>query len=66
MFTSDLFTVLIDRTSQKGVLAGFLSQKQQFGHAEVDLRNSPVLLLKAAGDEFKSSPVNLCQQTRQS
>ena len=50
MFTSDLFTVLIDRCSQKGILAGFLSQKQQFGHAEVDLRDSPNLQLKASGD----------------
>ena len=50
IFVSDFFSVVIDQTIQKGVLAGFLSQKQQFGHAEVDLRDEPMLQLKAAGD----------------
>ena len=40
-FTSDFFTVVIEQSSQSGLLAGFLSQKQQFGHAEVDLRGNP-------------------------
>ncbi len=50
VFFSDFFTVVIEQTTQKGVLVGFLSQKQQFGHAEVDLRSEPILQLKAAGD----------------
>ena len=33
VFASDFFTVVIDQSIQKGILAGFLSQKQQFGHA---------------------------------
>jgi alpha-galactosidase len=50
VFYSDFFTVVIDQTTQTGVLAGFLSQKQQFGHVEVDLLSEPILQLKAAGD----------------
>jgi alpha-galactosidase len=56
VFYSDFFTVVIDQSTQKGVLAGFLSQKQQFGHAEVDLRSEPILHLKAAGDGVNVLP----------
>jgi alpha-galactosidase len=56
VFVSDFFTVVIDQTIQKGVLAGFLSQKQHFGHAEVDLRSEPILQLKAAGDGVHVPP----------
>lgn len=52
-FTSDLFTVLIERTRQKGLLAGFLSQDQQFGHAEINLRGNPEMKLIASGDDVR-------------
>lgn len=50
MFTSDFFTVLIDSQLNRGMLAGFLSQKQHFGHAEIDLRNGESIKLIASGD----------------
>ncbi|MBA4421358.1 MAG: hypothetical protein C0391_09445 [Anaerolinea sp.] len=55
-FTSDFFTVVIEQSSQSGLLAGFLSQKQQFGHAEVDLRGDPNLWLKASADDVTLPP----------
>ena len=56
IFFSDFFSVVIDQSIHKGVLAGFLSQKQQFGHTEVDLRSEPILQLKAAGDGVHIPP----------
>lgn len=56
VFTSDFFTVLIDKSSSHGILAGFLSQKQQFGHAEIDLRDGEKFKLKAAGDSALIPP----------
>ncbi len=56
IFVSDFFSVVIDQITQKGVLAGFLTQKQQFGHTEVDLRSEPALQLKAAGDGVHVPP----------
>lgn len=49
-FSSDFFTVIIDKSTKKGLLAGFLSQKQQFGHAEIDLREGTSLRLVACAD----------------
>lgn len=55
-FTSDLFTVVIEQSSRNGLLSGFLSQKQQFGHAEVDLRSDPNLWLKASANDVTLPP----------
>lgn len=49
-FTSDFFTVLVNHDRKTGLLAGYLSQKQQFGHAEVDLRSGTRISLSSSGD----------------
>jgi len=52
-FTSDMFAVLGDRTHNTALVAGFLAQREQFGHLEalvVDAR-SPYLRLAAHGDD---------------
>ena len=49
-YTADFFGVLADRGSRLGWLAGFLSQKQQFGAVEGWLTDQPDLRLWASGD----------------
>ncbi|MEW6179026.1 MAG: glycoside hydrolase family 36 protein [Chloroflexota bacterium] len=49
-FTSDFFGILTDARQQKAVLAGFLSQREQFGTLEAVLYDRPVLRLWANGD----------------
>ncbi len=49
-FSSDFFSVIIDRSTRQGLLVGFLSQKQQFGHAVVDLIPEPRIKLVANCD----------------
>ncbi|MGD2252078.1 MAG: alpha-galactosidase [Anaerolineales bacterium] len=56
-FASDMFGVLGDRTGRKGMLAGFLSQRQAFGSLEVRLnRFDPGLRLWANADGVRLEP----------
>ena len=57
-FGSDFFGVLGDRSQRTALLAGFLSQKQQFGSVEAVLRNraKPSLSLWANGDRTRLDP----------
>jgi alpha-galactosidase len=56
-FSSDMFGVLGDRKSRCGLLAGFLSQKNQFGTLETWLQApAPVLHMWANGDGARLDP----------
>lgn len=57
-FASDMFGVLGDREHRRGVLAGFLSQKQHFGSllARIDDPFYPALRLWANGDNARLDP----------
>lgn len=57
-FTSDMFAVLGDPDHNVALVAGFLSQREQFGHIEtllIDSR-SPYLRLTAHGDDVPVPP----------
>ncbi|MCJ7696304.1 MAG: alpha-galactosidase [Anaerolineaceae bacterium] len=49
-FSSDMFAVLGDRKSRKGLLTGYLSQKQHFGSITAVLVEKPNLEVWANGD----------------
>jgi len=56
-FASDMFGVLGDRKSRLALLAGFLSQQQQFGTLEALLNpRAPALRLWASGDGARLDP----------
>lgn len=55
-FTGDMFGLLGDPGSQTGLLAGFLSQKQQFGTLETWLSSQPSLNVWANGDRMHLKP----------
>ncbi|MEA3325770.1 MAG: alpha-galactosidase [Chloroflexota bacterium] len=55
-FTSDMFTVIGDRNSRVGLLAGFLSQKRQFGSLEARFDPAPSLKMWANGDHALVKP----------
>ncbi len=55
VFASDMFGVLGDRASRKGLLVGFLSQEQHFGSIEVDFP-SQGFNLWANGDSTQLDP----------
>ena len=55
-FASDFFSVIVDRSAQQGMLIGFLSQKQQFGHVIVDLNPQPRFKLVANFDDVHLMP----------
>jgi len=61
-FTSDMFTAITSPDGKSGILLGFLSQKKQFGHAEVFLKNQPGISLKANADGV-DLPVGACMET---
>lgn len=50
LFISEFFGVAGDRSSRKGWLMGFLSQKQQFGIINADLRAKPKIKVWASAD----------------
>ncbi len=57
LFASDMFGVLGDRTHRIGLLAGFLSQKQNFGSLEaLTYPDTPALHLWANGDGAQLNP----------
>jgi alpha-galactosidase len=56
-FSSDMFGVLGDRQHRSGILAGFLSQKEQFGSLEACADSVyPALALWANGDQVLLEP----------
>jgi len=58
-FTSDMFGVLGDLSHRTGILAGFLSQRQQFGTLEVQSDSLyPAMHLFASGDNAVLPPGN--------
>ena len=56
LYTSDFFGVIGDRTNRKGLLLGFLSQKEQFGTLQAKLTKDKRIQLWAAGDYAKLDP----------
>lgn len=50
-FGSDMFGSVVDRDRRTGLLAGFLSQREQFGSVEAILFDRPSLRLWANGDQ---------------
>ncbi len=61
-FASDMFTAITDPGGKTGILLGFLSQKKQFGHAEINLKGQPTVNLKAYGDGI-DLPAGACLET---
>ncbi len=57
-FVSEMFGVLGDRAHRRGILAGFLSQKQHFGTLEAYIGDPlyPALSLWAHGDDARLDP----------
>ncbi|MCL4560482.1 MAG: alpha-galactosidase [Chloroflexi bacterium] len=55
-YSSDFYGILVDRTHRTALLAGFLSQQQQFGTAEVWMDGRPRLRLMASGDGARLDP----------
>ena len=55
-FFSDFFGFIGDRTSRKGLIVGFLSQKQHYGVVETILTGQPVLRVWASGDHTRLNP----------
>ncbi len=56
LYTSDFFGVIGDRSNRKGLLFGFLSQKEQFGSLQVKLSKDKKIQLWAAGDGARLDP----------
>lgn len=56
LYASEFFGVAGDRSSRKGWLMGFLSQKQQFGSITADLRTEPKIKVWANGDDALLKP----------
>lgn len=57
-FSGDMFGILGDRSSRIGLLAGFLSQKRQFGSLEAKFSPDPSLQMWANGDGALLQPGN--------
>jgi alpha-galactosidase len=57
LFSSDMFGIIGDRKHRRGLLAGFLSQKQHFGSLEALLiPSSPAMRMWANGDKARLDP----------
>ncbi len=56
IFSSDFFGVLADRNARTACLFGFLSQKQQFGTIETELKDQPKIRMWANGDQTRLDP----------
>ena len=61
-FSSDFFSVINDKKSKRGILIGFLSQKQQYGSIEVKTGNTPIIRMWANGDNLQLDPAT-CLET---
>lgn len=56
VFGSDFFGALLDARQNTALIAGFLSQREQFGSLEAVLRGRPSLALWANGDDVQLNP----------
>ena len=56
MFSSDFFGIMGDTRSNKGIILGFLSQKQHFGTVMANLNKSPQIQMWANGDNVRLQP----------
>ena len=55
-FSSDMFALLGDRSSGCGIVAGFLSQKEQFGSLTAQLTHPPQMQMWADADRVLLAP----------
>lgn len=55
-FSSDMFAAVLDHQAQCGLIAGFLSQKEQFGSLEARLHPQPELKVWANCDQIDLLP----------
>jgi alpha-galactosidase len=55
-FTSDFFSVIGNRATRKGLVVGFLSQREHFGTIEASLKPDACLELWANGDSARLDP----------
>ena len=55
-FSSDFFSVIVDKQTRCGVLLGFLSQREHFGSILADFRGLPILKMWANGDDARLDP----------
>ncbi len=55
-FSSDFFSLVLDKREQCGFVLGFLSQRQHFGSITADFRDRPVLRMWANGDHARLDP----------
>jgi alpha-galactosidase len=55
-FSSDFFGALAGLETRKGLVLGFLSQAEQFGCVEADIRGEPQVSLWANGDDCRLDP----------
>lgn len=56
LYTSDMFGALLNRTHRTGILAGYLSQVEHFGHIRMTTKNEISLAALAAGDSAEVLP----------
>ena len=58
VFTSDMFGIITDLKNRTGILAGFLSQRENFGSLDASIADhfSPYLCLSADGDLARLDP----------
>lgn len=56
MFSSDFFSLVIDKNKNSGFVLGFLSQCQQFGSISTDFRKTARLQMWANGDDVRVDP----------
>jgi alpha-galactosidase len=55
-FSSDFFSVIVDRQTRCGLMLGFLSQRENFGSITADFRKSPIIKMWANGDDARLEP----------
>jgi alpha-galactosidase len=56
LFSSDFFGIMGDTRSNKGIILGFLSQKQHFGTVTANLNKTPQIQIWANGDNARLQP----------
>jgi len=55
-FSSDFFSVIVDRRTRSGLLLGFLSQWEHFGSITADFRGKPILRMWANANGARLDP----------
>jgi alpha-galactosidase len=56
LFSSDFFSLVVDKGSNSGFVLGFLSQRQHFGSISADFRETARLQVWANGDDARLDP----------